>query len=65
MVLGEIDVAECGAFRDQKQDGSKLLSVAPNSHAHSNSYLIIASGHPLVIRPYLDLRRYQLMDTGR
>jgi hypothetical protein len=55
MVFGES--ATCGGrwcISDQKRYGSKLLSTAPNSHAHSTSYLIVASGHPQVIRPCLD-----------
>jgi hypothetical protein len=47
-------VAEGGAFRAQKRYGSKLLSTTPNSRAHSTSYPITTSGHPLVIRPCLD-----------
>jgi hypothetical protein len=31
-----------------------MLLIALNSRAHSSSYLIATSGHPLVIRPCLD-----------
>jgi hypothetical protein len=47
-------VVEGDAFQAQKRYGYKHLSTTLNSHVHSTSYPIVASGHPLVIRPCLN-----------
>jgi hypothetical protein len=57
-------VAEGGEFQAQKWCGSKPLSTAPKSRAHSAPNPIAARGRPLVIKPRLDPEEKSINEQG-
>jgi hypothetical protein len=57
-------MVEGGEFRAQKRCGSKPLSTAPKSRAHSTSNPIAARGRPLVIKPRPDPEEKSVNEQG-
>jgi hypothetical protein len=57
-------VAEGGEFQAQKRCGSKPLSTAKKSCAHSMLNQIAARGHPLVIKTHTDPEEKSVNEQG-